>query len=261
MAQAKLAENRHLRHEYFSAVFEAPEAARSARPGQFIHLRIDCRRDRILRRPFSICDTDPAAGTLTIVYKVVGAGTEALSRLAPGSVCDLLAPLGTAFPPPPADAVPVAVAGGYGAAATFMLTRGEQPGMLLLGARNSRDLLLTDRYTAAGWQTAVSTDDGSEGVKGNVLALLDEPARRFPGRRFFFYGCGPKPMLFALARELRRRGNDGALSVDQAMCCGVGACFACVVKINDPASESGWRYARSCAEGPVFPLDQIYLGE
>ena len=261
MAPSKLVENRRLHHEYFNAVFEAPEAARTARPGQFIHLRIDCRRDRILRRPFSICDTDPAAGTLTIVYKVVGAGTEALSRLSPGTLCDLLAPLGIPFPAPPADTVPIAVAGGYGAAATFMLTRGAQPGMLLLGARNRRDLLLTDRYAAAGWQVGIATDDGSEGVKGNVLALLDEPARRFPGKRFFFYGCGPKPMLFALGRELRRRGEDGALSVDQAMCCGVGACFACVVKVNDPASAAGWRYARSCAEGPVFPLDQIYIGD
>jgi len=261
MAQSKLAENRHLHHEYFSAVFDAPEAARSARPGQFIHLRIDCRKDRILRRPFSICDTDPAAGTLTIVYKVVGAGTEALSRLAPGTVCDLLAPLGTPFSPPGEEIVPVAVAGGYGAAATFMLTRGPRRGMLLIGARSRRDLLLTENYAAAGWEVGVATDDGSEGVKGNVLALLDEPARRFPGRRFFFYGCGPKPMLFALAGELRRRGWDGELSVDQAMCCGVGACFACVVKINDPSSESGWRYARSCVEGPVFPLDRIHLGK
>jgi dihydroorotate dehydrogenase electron transfer subunit len=261
MQICKLLANQRLHHDYFTAVFEIPDAAKTARPGQFIHLQIDTRQDHILRRPFSICDTDPEKGTLTIVYKVVGAGTSILSKLTPGEECDIMAPLGTAFSAPESDVVPIAVAGGYGAAATFMLTRYSKEGMLLIGARNEKDLLLCEKYNNASWQTAVATDDGSKGTKGNVLVLLDHAIETYKGRKLRFYGCGPKPMLFALAKELRKRNLDGELSVDQEMCCGIGACFACVVRVNDCTNEKGWRYARSCSEGPVFKLDEIYTGE
>ena len=244
--------NRRITGDYFELVFSAPEIA-----GSFTHIRIDRRQDRILRRPFSIHDTDRGAGTVKVVYKVVGRGTAALSGLAPGDEIDAMGPLGKPFSPAPADAIPVAVAGGYGAAALFMLTR-HRPGVLLMGARSSADVILTDRYCEAGFDVRVATNDGSEGVKGVVTELIPPLLAENPDRSFFFYGCGPHPMLMALARMLRERKLDGELSVDHVMCCGVGACFGCVVKVNDPGSESGWRYARSCSEGPVFPLADVY---
>ena len=249
--------NTRIQGDYFNLVFRAPEMAAAAAPGQFTHIRIDRRQDRILRRPFSIHDTDPAKGTVTVVYKVVGRGTAALSELAPGAWIDALGPLGRAYTPPASDALPVAVAGGYGAAAMFMLTR-KQPGVLLMGARSSADVILTDRYRAAGYDVRVATNDGSQGTKGFVTDLIPALLAEDPGRKLFFYGCGPHPMLMALAKLLRERKLDGELSVDHVMCCGVGACFACVVKVNDPGSPDGWRYARSCSEGPVFPLADVY---
>ena len=250
--------NGRIKGEYFKLVFSAPDIAASAAAGSFTHLRIDRRQDRILRRPFSIHDTDPAAGSVTVVYKVVGRGTSALSRLKPGDEIDAMGPLGRAFTPAPGGVLPVAVAGGYGAAALFMLTR-HRPGVLLLGARSSADVILTERYREAGFDVRVATDDGSEGVKGRVTELLPGLLADNPGKRFFFYGCGPHPMLMALGRMLRERGLDGELSVDQVMCCGVGACFGCVVKVNAPGTPDGWRYARSCSEGPVFPLSSVYI--
>ena len=254
---APILENTRIKGDYFKLVFSAPEMARRAAAGQFTHIRIDRRQDHILRRPFSIHDTDIAAGTVTVVYKVVGRGTAALSELAPGNAVDALGPLGRAYTPPAPDQLPVAVAGGYGAAAMFMLTR-KQPGILLFGARSEADVILTERYRDAGCEVRIATNDGSLGTKGFVTDLIPALVAENPGKRLFFYGCGPHPMLMALAKLLRARGLDGELSVDHVMCCGVGACFGCVVKVNDPGSADGWRYARSCSEGPVFPLQDVY---
>jgi len=249
--------NTRIQGDYFKLVFSSPDMAERAAAGQFTHIRIDRRQDRILRRPFSIHDTDPASGTVTVVYKVVGRGTAALSGLPPGTGIDALGPLGRPYTPPEPEVLPVAVAGGYGAAAMFMLTR-KQPGVLLMGARSAADVILTDSYRDAGYEVRVATNDGSLGQKGFVTDLIPALLAENPGRKLFFYGCGPHPMLMALAKLLRSRGLDGELSVDHVMCCGVGACFACVVKVNDPGSPDGWRYARSCSEGPVFPLADVY---
>ena len=254
---AKIIANNRIRGEYYRLVFQAPEMAAHAAAGNFTHLRIDRRQDRILRRPFSIHDADRDAGTVAVVYKVVGHGTRVLSGLGPGDAIDALGPQGRPYTPPEGDVLPVAVAGGYGAAAMYMLTR-FQPGVLLMGARSAADVILTERYRDAGYEVRVATNDGSLGQKGFVTDLIPQLLADHPEKKFFFYGCGPHPMLMALAKALRARGLDGELSIDQIMCCGVGACFGCVVKVNDPGSADGWRYARSCSEGPVFPLADVY---
>ena len=257
MPNCTLISNERMHGQYFRAVFDAPEIAPASNPGQFVHIRIDNRLDQMLRRPFSIHNARD--GKLTIVYKVVGKGTQAFSELPAGTVCDILGPCGKGFTAPADDVIPVAVCGGYGAAATFMLTRqSKNGGVLLLGARNEKDILLTEEYAQAGFQVKVATDDGSMGTKGRVTDLFPELLEEYRGRKLFFYGCGPHPMLMALARLLREKGLDGELSVDHIMCCGVGACFGCVVKVNDHAHPGEWMYARSCADGPVFKLADIY---
>ena len=253
--------NVNLKGDYYSIEFYAPETAKAAVAGQFVHVKIgDERGDWILRRPFSICNTDPEKGTVNVVYKVVGKGTAELARIAPGVCCDVMGPLGNGFVPVE-DAIPVAVCGGYGAAATFMLTRGRKKGVLLLGARSEADIILTERYEAAGYDVRLATNDGSVGTKGFVTDLIPQLLAERPGEKFCFYACGPHPMLMALARQLRQLGQDGQLSIDHRMCCGVGSCFACVVKVADPGSADGWRYARSCSEGPVFKLEDVYIEE
>ena len=258
--QCKIISNDRLQGEYFRIRFEAPEIASKAKPGQFVHIRIDERNDNILRRPFSINNAEN--GVLTVVYKVVGIGTANLSKMAPGSVCDILGPLGNSFSASPSDVIPVAVCGGYGSAATFMLTRiCPAPGILLLGARSKADIILTEDYAACNYDVRVATDDGSMGHRGRVTELIPQLLQQYPDKKFFFYGCGPHPMLMALAEILRKYGQDGELSIDQIMCCGVGACFGCVVKVVDHSGKNPWKYVRSCMEGPVFPLNDVYVGE
>lgn len=257
MINGQIIENSRLKGDYFLVRFHAPEICRKARAGQFVHVRIDAAGDRILRRPFSIQECDGDA--LSVVYKTVGHGTQRLSELKPGAVCDLMGPLGIGFTDPESDATPVLVAGGYGAAATYMLTKQiSQRGIFLLGARGEEDVLLTDAYEKVGYDVRVATNDGSRGYRGFVTVLVEQLLKERPNEKFFFYGCGPNAMLMALARILQKEKQPGELSIDHLMCCGVGACFACVVKIKADTPE-GWRYARTCSEGPVFNLDTVYV--
>jgi len=252
--------NRVLQDAYRQIEFYVPDICRQTQPGQFIHLKINGLRDRILRRPFSICNVADD-GILTVVYKVVGTGTEVLAELPPGTVCDLLGPLGKPFSLPQPDELPVLVAGGYGSAATYLLAqRSPVKGLLLLGARSRTDLILTDRFAAAGFTVRTATNDGSAGIKGLVTDLVTAVIQENPGRKLRFYGCGPHGMLMALGKQILAAGYDGELSLDHLMCCGIGACFACVVKVKADTPE-GWRYARTCKEGPVFPASRVYYEE
>lgn len=258
MKIGEIISNRILQEDYYRIEFHAPEICRTARAGQFVHVRIPNIGHRILRRPFSICDCT-AEGVLTVVYKVVGEGTRALSGLPAGAVCELMGPLGNPYPAPRDGEYPVLIDGGYGSAATFMLSKnGGKGGLLLLGARTKNDLLLVGEYKANGFEVRVSTDDGSAGHHGLVTDLLNEAIRENANRPARYYACGPTPMLNAVAKILNTHNLPGEISLDHLMCCGVGACFACVVKVKDN-NEDGWRYARSCKEGPVFRAAELYL--
>ena len=139
-----------------------------------------------------------------------------------------------------------------------MLNTGDvDAGVLLVGARGDADLILLEDYQAQGTEVRVATNDGSVGTKGFVTVLLEDLLKNSePGKKYRFYACGPTPMLMTAGKMLCDAGReDGELSLDHVMCCGVGACFACVVKVKDGDS---FRYARSCSEGPVFTAGEVY---
>jgi dihydroorotate dehydrogenase electron transfer subunit len=257
--ESKIIENRELRGDYRKVVFDTPLKAAEVAPGQFVHVEIPNLRERVLRRPFSICDVSES-GALTLVYKIVGVGTEALSALPAGGSCGILGPLGTPFSVPGPGETPIVVAGGYGSAATYILAkRSLEPGVLLLGARSAEDLILVDEFEKLGFEVRLATDDGSAGIKGFVTELLRPFLESGGTGKHRFYGCGPQGMLMAMGRELVAAGIDGEISLDELMCCGVGACFACVAKVKDASSGDGWRYARTCVEGPVFKASEVVL--
>ena len=258
MRPGTIISNANFKEDYFRVEFYAPDIAATAQAGSFVHVRIANCADRILRRPFSICSTS-AEGMVTVIYKVVGAGTQVLSTLGAGVVCDLLGPLGVPFGPPQEDEIPILVGGGYGSAAMFMLSAvAKNRGVVLLGARNERDLILVDEYRARGFDVRLATDDGTAGMHGYVTGLIDPLLQEFAGKKLRFYACGPTPMLITLSKMMIERDYPEAeVSLDHLMCCGVGACFACVVKIKD-ANPDGFRYARTCSEGPVFKAAQVY---
>ncbi|MBR2434421.1 MAG: dihydroorotate dehydrogenase electron transfer subunit [Lentisphaeria bacterium] len=248
--------NEELTAGYRRIVFRAPDIAAEAAPGQFVHVQIPTLRDRILRRPFSICSVDVSAGTVTVVFKVVGQGTGELARVAAGTGMQILGPLGKGYTLRQ-DAVPLLITGGYGSASTlFLAERAAKKGIVLMGARTEQDLILREEYAALGFDVRVATNDGSCGVKGFVTELI--PQALADAGNPVIYACGPKPMLYAVGRQMLSTDVETQLSLDQNMCCGVGACFACVIKVNDAGSPDGFRYARTCSEGPVFFAGEVY---
>lgn len=252
----EILDNRRLQGDYHQIDLRTSQIAGMVEPGQFVHVRIPQLEHRVLRRPFSVYDVDPGSGRLSIVYKIVGEGTAHMSNLEKGIEMSVLGPLGHGFTVPQFGQESIIVAGGYGCAATYLLAkRSERPPLVLIGGRSDGDLLLLDEFRAQGCEVRISTDDGSAGHQGVVTELLKQELdeRGLEGRPVF--ACGPDPMLRAVWMLAEEGGFIAELSLDHAMCCGVGACFACVVKVKAD-TEDGWRYARTCLEGPVFNSDQ-----
>ncbi|MHB1308791.1 MAG: dihydroorotate dehydrogenase electron transfer subunit [Limisphaerales bacterium] len=238
---------------YFRLVLRAPRIAPQVQPGQFAHVRVLPMKDALLRRPFSIFQVE--GHTLSILYKAVGKGTEALSRMRPGEEVSVIGPLGHGFTVPPhGGETPLLVAGGYGMAAMYLLAqRSPQKGMVFVGGRRRVDILCEAEFEALGWEVRATTEDGSHGEKGLVTQpLLAELKRGAGGRKLF--ACGPTPMLKAVGRIADEAGLPAELSMDEHMCCGVGVCLTCVIPIK---AGDGWEYQRTCTEGPVFDARQV----
>lgn len=247
--------NACLQGSYYRLDLHAPGIVPHVRPGQFVHLQLPSLQHRLLRRPFSIFDVDEASGALSLIYKTVGEGTAHLAHLTAGTVLDLMGPLGNGYAPAPPGSTPLIVAGGYGCAATYLFARrSAMSGIACLGGRTADDLLLVAEFGALGWDVRLSTDDGSRGHRGVVTDLLEAVLEATPHPAIV--ACGPNPMLKAVCRRVAARGLEAQVSLDQVMCCGVGACFACVVKLKADTPD-GWEYVRTCKSGPVFPASAV----
>lgn len=238
---------------YFRLVVRAPQIAPRVQPGQFAHVRVPPLKAALLRRPFSIYQV--RGDTFSILYKVVGQGTEALARMRPGEELSVIGPLGHGFTvPPPGGETPLLVAGGYGMAALYLLAeRSPQKGLVFVGGRRRADILCEPEFRALGWDVRVTTEDGSHGEKGLVTQpLLAELRRGIHQRKVF--ACGPTPMLQAVGQLAEEFNLPAELSMDEHLCCGVGVCLTCVIPIK---SGEGWEYQRTCTEGPVFDACQL----
>ena len=242
---------------YFRLVLRAPQIAPLIQPGQFAHVRILPLKDALLRRPFSIFQV--ADNTFSILYKTVGKGTSALSRMRAGEELSIIAPLGHGFTvPKPGGEIPLLVAGGYGMAAMFLLAqRSPQKGIVFVGGRRRVDILCEKEFAALGWKVRVATEDGSHGEKGLVtqplLAALREPRTQIRNPKL--YACGPTPMLKAVGKIAEDFNVPAELSMDEHMCCGTGVCLTCVIPVK--TGDGGWEYQRTCTEGPVFDSRQV----
>ena len=253
--KAAILRNQRLQGSYYRVDLRAERMAPAVAPGQFVHVQLPAFEHRVLRRPFSVFNAEPETGTLSLIYKTVGEGTAHLAGLGLGDCLDLLGPLGHGYSTPPAGRTPVVVAGGYGCAATYLVVRRSPvPCVVLLGGRTADDLLLVDEFGALGADVRLATDDGSRGHRGVVTDLLEAALEETPAP--FVVACGPNPMLKAVCRIVVSRGLDAEVSLDHAMCCGVGACFACVVKMKADNAD-GWEYVRTCKSGPVFPASLV----
>ena len=243
---------------YRFLVVEAPKLAAALMPGQFVHVKVPGLEASALRRPFSVFDA--CDGQVTVMYKIVGRGTEALAQAKPGDAVSVLGPLGRGFPVA-CSGVPLLVGGGYGVAPLHFLAKrqvaaGLKP-ILFVGGRTKGDLLALDRFAALGVDVRTATNDGSAGAKGFVTEPLDAAlaALRERGAPFELFTCGPDGLLRAVAERALAAGMPGWISMDRHMVCGVGACFACIQRVRRPDGEE--YNARCCVNGPVFKAEEI----
>ena len=207
--------------------------------GQFVNIQLD---GMYLRRPISVCDYDDQ--TLTIVYKVVGKGTEAMAAMTAGTKLDILTGLGNGYDLTLAGDKPVLLGGGVGVPPMYNLAKklramGKEV-KVILGFNVRSEIFYEEEFKALGCDVTVTTVDGSYGVKGFVTNALPEDYT-------YFYTCGPEPMLKAVYRASK---TSGQMSFEERMGCGFGACMGCSCK-----TLTG--YKRICKDGPVMKKEEI----
>ncbi|MBQ4160353.1 MAG: dihydroorotate dehydrogenase electron transfer subunit [Clostridia bacterium] len=209
-------------------------------PGQFVNIQLD---GFFLRRPISVCDyTD---GVLTLIYKVVGKGTEKMCKMQPGEKLDILVGLGNGFDTAKSGDSPVLLGGGAGVPPMYnlckkLLAEGKKV-TVILGFNGTDEIFYEDKFKALGVETIVTTADGSYGVKGFVTDALKTLSYSY------FYTCGPEPMLKAIDAVAT---TSGQLSFEERMGCGFGACMGCTC-------ETKYGNKRICKDGPVLVREEI----
>lgn len=208
-------------------------------PGQFVNIQLS---GLFLRRPISVCDYDEE--TLTIVYKVVGKGTEQMSTMAPGEKLDILTGLGNGYDLSITGEHPVLLGGGVGVPPMYNLAKKllaqDKTVSVILGFNTKSEIFYENEFRSLGCDVTVTTVDGSYGTKGFVTDAL-------PENYTHFCCCGPEPMLKAVYRATK---TSGQMSFEERMGCGFGACMGCSCKTLTGSK-------RICKDGPVMKKEEI----
>ena len=233
----KIISNKKIAKDVFEMILEGDTQYITA-PGQFINIQLD---GKFLRRPISVCDYDDT--TITIIYKVVGEGTEMMSALPVGETLDVLTGLGNGYDISQGTK-PMLIGGGVGVPPMYNLCKkliaaGQKP-VVILGFNTKDEIFYEDEFKALGAEVRVTTADGSYGIKGFVTdAFADDYD--------YFYTCGPMPMFKAIEAKVK---TSGQYSFEERMGCGFGACMGCSCKTK-------YGNKRICKDGPVLVREEI----
>jgi dihydroorotate dehydrogenase electron transfer subunit len=208
--------------------------------GQFVNIKID---GLYLRRPISVCDYDEK--TLTLIYKIVGEGTEKLFEMKAGEKLDVLVGLGNGYNLENSGNKPLLIGGGVGVPPLYNLCKklraeGKEVSVIL-GFNSKLEVFYKEEFEKLGASVFVTTVDGSEGIKGFVTNALDNIDYTY------FYTCGPEPMLKAVYNATK---TGGEFSFEERMGCGFGACMGCSCKTK-------YGNKRICKDGPVLLKEEI----
>lgn len=236
----KITQNVQIAKDVFKMILEG-DTKDITRAGQFINIELE---SLYLRRPISVCDFDDK--TVTIIYKVVGKGTEIMAGLKEGVELDVLTGLGNGFNINCQGERPLIIGGGVGTPPMYRLCKelianGKKP-IVVLGFGSKEDLFFEEEFKALGVDVYVSTVDGSVGTKGFVTDVMKNL-----NDYTYFYACGPMVMLKAICGAT---DIEGQVSLEERMGCGFGACMGCTIQ-----TKNGYR--RVCKEGPVFRKEDL----
>jgi dihydroorotate dehydrogenase electron transfer subunit len=261
---AEVIANRSLSSDYNVLALAAPAIAAASTPGQFVMVKAATGCDPLLRRPFSVFELlrDSSGSTvgLSILSKRIGPSTRLLYDLRPGDRVSVLGPLGRPFTIVDTSTAAWMIAGGVGLAPFWTLAEALRargvPTTLFYGARSAGELFYLDFFRSLGIDLVLTTEDGSLGQRGRIVAPLDERLASYPGHTpVMLYACGPEGMLAATARVAAAHRRPCQASVERVMGCGLGGCYSCVIPMQN--GDGGVHHVRSCIAGPVLAADQI----
>ena len=256
LATAEVTSNARLSEILRWVTFRSPELVATSRPGQFVHMINSESLDPLLRRPYSLSAIDREAETASILYHVVGRGSDWLGDRGPGDKIDSLGPLGSTFEIDPNSRHLLMVGGGIGMGPLIALAhQAECQGLdcvIINGARTS-DGLVPPEFIPMSAELHMATDDGTSGLKGSAVELVPE----WYGWADQVFACGPNAMLQALQAAIVRLGpgrrwrrKPVQMALEARMACGMGVCYSCV----HPTRRGP---KRVCTEGPVFDMDDL----
>lgn len=229
-----------------------PSFLERIKPGQFIHIRVNQGSEFMLRRPISVADVDLALNKLTVIFKVFGRGTDVLTHIKADELIDLLIPCGNGYPIESIDMKhALLIGGGVGVPPLYYLAKSlVEKGIsvtTVIGFQSKDEIFYEKEFATLG-KVFVTTDDGSYGRKGYVTDVLQHEKLNFD----YYFSCGPAPMLKAVKKYLHY--FPGYISLEERMGCGIGACYACIVK-----SEDGESQKKICTDGPVFHATEVMI--
>ncbi|MCL2169998.1 MAG: dihydroorotate dehydrogenase electron transfer subunit [Defluviitaleaceae bacterium] len=256
MVFGEVLKNEMLIDDVYDLYIKAPQAVSKAQAGQFLSVYTGDSA-MLLPRPLSICGIDVVRGVFRVVYRVMGAGTREIAQFKAGDELKILAPLGSHYRIEPEHTKFAVCGGGMGVPPMLALVkkiRNQVPNAhisVFLGFRNYSQVMLLDDFDKFANELFVFTDDGTCGIKGNIiygLKSLENP--EFDT----IFGCGPHGMLKALAKFASDKGMPCHVSIEERMACSVGACLACVCKVHE---GGGVAYKRVCSQGPVFDAKEL----
>lgn len=218
----------------------AGETSAITATGQFVNILLE---GKYLRRPISICDWDE--GSITLIYKVVGGGTEQMAKMPIGEKLDLLVGLGNGYNTAKSGEKPLLIGGGVGVPPLYALCKklineGKKP-QVVLGFNKAEEIFLKEEFEALGAIVIIATADGSVGVKGFVTDAMKTIEYDY------FFTCGPEPMFRAIESVV---SVSGQYSFEERMGCGFGACMGCSCKTK-------YGNKRICKDGPVLEREEI----
>lgn len=242
--------NQKLCPKFWRMEIDAPVIKKQARPGQFVHIRVQDSLQPFFRRPFSIYR---AQKHIEIFYEAVGPGTKILSSKKPGDAVDVIGPVGKGFSLPPEGTRQIVMIGGGIGIAPFLFLSDQLKDkgydlLVLYGGRSGDHVYPMEEFKQNGCSVFVATDDGSQGVKGRVSELFRHV--EVDPRTTFIYTCGPNPMMAAVQAFARDNALRGEAACEEVMACALGACLGCSIKTTE-----GFRTV--CYDGPVFDLQKV----
>ena len=232
------------------------EAAKTARPGQFISMYTND-GSKLLPRPISICEIDTETSKLRVVYRVTAekTGTEQFSKMKAGDTLPIIGPLGNGFPLEAGKGKRAfLIGGGIGVPPILELAKQlDCEKQIIMGYRDA-DTFLKEQFEENG-TVYISTEDGSVGTKGNVMDAIRENGLEAD----IIYACGPTPMLRAIKQYAEEQGIECYTSLEERMACGIGACLACVCQSKEKDHHSNVNNKRICKDGPVFLSTEVEI--